>query len=128
MKIHVKSTIGGLAQVIEDTLVEINRGIWHASLNQGTEGSPGIDCELPEKVDFQVELIAENGANVLTRTTTKYQPAQQTTETQTDNGRQTTTNEEASENSQQSDNTSAQVNNTRGGGETQIETLEYAEV
>ena len=123
MKIHVKSTIGGLAQVIEDTLVEINRGVWHASLNQGSEGSPGIDCELPEKVDFQVELIAENGANALTRTTTKNQPEQRTTETRTESAKQTVNKENTTETTTTQDSTSGRVTNGRGGTDTQNETL-----
>lgn len=127
MKIHVKSTVGGLSQTITDVLVELNRGVWHANLNQGNPGSPGLSCELPDKVDFQIELIAENGANALQRTTSKVQPEARTTSVQTEGEKVTYQSQNSQTQSQSDASSSGTVSNTRGGTDRADETLTYGE-
>lgn len=127
MKLYLKSTVGGLAQTITDVLVEINRGVWHANLNQGNPGSPGISCDLPEKVDFQVELIAEDGANALQRTTSKVQPEARTTTTQTEAARISTQTQRTTTTGDTTQNMDGTVTNNRGGDDSTTETLTYGE-
>lgn len=125
MKIHVKSSPGNLSQAVVDAMVELNRGLWHVRQNQGSEGSPGIQVLLPEFIDFEVELIADGGANALTAITSTSEPEVITRETRTEGAQVTNSQEDVK--AEQNDDTvsTGKIRNARDGGDESTEILTY---